>query len=453
MPDDLPPTDPLDAIDWMNARHAAVNDGSKVLIVYESPDPDAPARWLSYQTLKEHYAYHKVCTRADTNSAAKWVNLAVFWFNHPQRRNLTGGIVFDPTDHTDRNTYYNLWSGFSTQAYQQQQDHPYPYGSWTHMREHIRCVICGCDEDVFDYVIGWLATGVQHPDKPAGVALALRGSEGSGKGIFARSYGRLFGRHWVHLTDARQLTGTFNSHLEDAIVVFADEAVATSDKTTNGKLKGLITEPAFMVEAKYRNAHMAPNRIRVIMASNEDWLVPAGREARRYCVLDVSDAHIDDEEYFAAIEDEMEREGYGAMLKYLNHYDLSKFSITNIPHTIALFDQKVHSLTPAWAWWFERLKEGKLDPTHLLWRTTISRKDTRELYQAALRDAAIAQRTVVQMGMDTQRLLKSVLPPNWPKDGGRVGTDTKWQIPSLKLCREHFESLLGHLIDWDEFAA
>lgn len=446
-PNDYPPIDPIDAIAWMNDRHAVVHDGSKTLVLCEPESPEEPARWFSFQAFKEFYANHRIVIGGE--GSTKWVNLGTYWFTHRDRRTLRGGIVFDPTDRVDRTRCYNLWSGFAPLALQQMIDHPAPYSSWFHMREHIRQVICAGNEDVFDYVMGWMATGVQFPSQPAGVALALRGEEGSGKGVFARSYGKLFGRHWAHLTDARQLTGTFNGHLEDAIVVFADEAVATNDKTTNGKLKGLITEPTILIEAKYRNAHSAPNRIRVILASNEDWIVPAGRDARRYCVLDVANTYSNNQEYFTLISDEMQIEGYGAMLHALVTYDLTHFSITDIPQTFALLDQKLHTLPPSWFWWLERLKEGKLMPEHILWRVTISRKELRDEFAFAMRATAIDHHTTIQVGMGVARLLTDVLPDPYPRDGGRVGDDRKWLIPSLKDCRTHFERLLGHPINWE----
>ncbi len=443
------PTDPVEAVTWMNERHAAVQVGDKILILCEPDDPTAPARWMTSIAFKEFYANQFL--RVLRGNVFKEVNLATYWLTHRERRTLKGGIVFDPTDRVDRSHCYNLWSGFAPLALQQQIDHQFP--SWFNMQQHTQHMICGGDEELFDYVMGWMATGVQFPDRPAGVALVLRGDEGSGKGIFARWYGQLFGRHWVHLTDGRQLTGTFNAHLEDAIVVFADEAIATSDKTTSGKLKGLITEPTVMIEAKYRNAHQVPNHIRVIMASNDDWVVPAGKDARRYCVLDVSGEHLNDTMYFAAIEHEMQTEGMGAMLNALLAYDLSNFSITDIPRTAALLDQKLHSLSPQWSWWMERLRIGKLAPDHLFWRTTISRQELRDEFSAAMRSAAIEQRTAIQVGMGAARLLSDVLPDPYPRDGGSVNGDRKWIIPSLADCRAHFERLLGHGIWWDETVA
>ena len=121
------------------------------------------------------------------------------------------------------------------------------------------------------------------------MAVVLRGGRGAGKGAFARELGRLFGSHFIHLSNARHLLGNFNAHLVDALLVFSDEATWAGDKQGESVLKALVTEPLITVEAKYRNARIVRNVVHLLMASNSDWTVPAGPDERRFFVLDVSD--------------------------------------------------------------------------------------------------------------------------------------------------------------------
>ena len=79
-------------------------------------------------------------------------------------------------------------------------------------------------------------------------------------------------------------------------------------------LKALITEPFLTIEAKYQNAIQMPNFVHLMMASNEEWVVPAGLEARRFFVLEVSPDRANDHAYFAALWSEMANGGYEAML-------------------------------------------------------------------------------------------------------------------------------------------
>ena len=137
--------------------------------------------------------------------------------------------------------YYNLWRGFAVK--------PRP-GDWSLLRGHFRDNVCRGDQKLFDYVLAWMANGVQHPGRSGEVALVLRGEQGVGKGIAAREYGALFGQHFIHVSQARHLFGNFNGHLQDAVVVFADEAFGTQDKEAEAVLKALITEPTITIERK-----------------------------------------------------------------------------------------------------------------------------------------------------------------------------------------------------------
>ena len=52
--------------------------------------------------------------------------------------------------------------------------------------------------------------------------------------------------------------------------------------------------------------------------------------------------------------------GREALLHYLLHFDLSKVNLREVPKTAALLDQKLASLTPVHAWWFDVLQSGQL---------------------------------------------------------------------------------------------
>ena len=104
----------------------------------------------------------------------------------------------------------------------------------------------------------------------------------------------------------------------------------------------------------------AANRLHVIMASNESWVVPASGRERRFCVLDVSDAHARDTAYFGAIWQQLDHGGYEAMLYDLLRHDLSNFNVRKAPQTAALRDQIIHSFAPFPEWWYGRLLDGQL---------------------------------------------------------------------------------------------
>jgi hypothetical protein len=86
--------------------------------------------------------------------------------------------------------------------------------------------------------------------------------------------------------------------------------------------------------------------------------VPASTDERRYFVLDVAGTRMGDRAYFAAIENQMQAGGAAAMLHALQHRDISRFEIRDIPGSQALADQKKHSLDTLDRWWLAVLERG-----------------------------------------------------------------------------------------------
>ena len=274
--------------------------------------------------------------------------MANVWLQHRHRRQYIGGIVFDPSGRKHPNDVLNLWRGFGVKP---------RAGSWQLLKEHTRDNVCNGNTEHFDYLMDWMADLVQHPAKQGEVAVVLRGAEGTGKGILARALKYLLGQHGFAISNARHLTGNFNAHLRDCVFLFADEALYAGDKAHVGVLKAIITEPYLTIEGKYQNAVQSPNRLHIMLASNEDWVVPASLESRRFFVLDVSNARANDHTYFAAITDELEHGGYEAMLdELLNRKSFG--NLRKVPVTDALVTQRKHSLPTTEAWWLDCLHRG-----------------------------------------------------------------------------------------------
>lgn len=292
----------------------------------------------------------------------------------------------------------------------------------------------------------------------------MRGGRGTGKGIFVNSLGSIFGRHYLQISQSRHLTGNFNAHLAECIVLFVDEAFWAGDKQGEGVLKHLITEPTLPIERKFRDVETARNLLHVIMASNNQWVVPAGLDERRFFVLDVDDSKQQNHEYFMALSAELEGGGIEAMLHELLHRDLSAFNFREAPKTKALADQKLLSMDPADRWWFEVLIAGRLpiqNPrlapggTHY---EDWGRIPTHHLHSDYVRDLKMTntprRSSETQLGMGLKRLL----PPGFPKKGVVIERDFMgatlrvpvYKFPPLETCRKHFEQLAGlQDFDWD----
>jgi len=318
-----------------NAQYAVVNEGGKAWVMSWKYDPVLKRKHLeriSFRSFEELYANQK-----DGNGES----IAQKWLEHPSRRQYLGGITFDPSGKAHEG-YWNLWQGFAIE--------PAP-GDWSKMEWHIKQVICAGDHDNYEYMIGWLARLVQHPELPAEVAIVMRGGKGVGKGVLGRWTCRLFGQHGLQIINPDHLVGRFNAHLRDCVVLFADEAFYAGDKRNQGILNGLITEPTLLIEAKRVDPIPVLSRLHILMASNSNWVIPASSDERRYLVLDVLGTRQGDRPYFAAIEQEMENGGLAAMLHDLLARDISAFQIRDVPQTAGLRAQKTLSLDSLESWW------------------------------------------------------------------------------------------------------
>jgi hypothetical protein len=178
--------------------------------------------------------------------------------------------------------------------------------------------------------------------------------KGVGKGTLGRLLADICGRHGLPIASPQLLTGRFNLHLRDCILLFADEAFWAGDKAGEGTLKQLITEPRIMYEGKGSNAETGRNLVHVVMASNLDWVVPASiADERRFAVFDVDPKFKGDQEFWEAVNTELDNGGRAAFLHDMLARDISRFHPrNNLPVTEALAEQAMHSMDPIEEWFF-----------------------------------------------------------------------------------------------------
>lgn len=335
-----------------NERYMVVNEAGRAVIYIPTYDPILNRRHfvrITFEDFKRLYLNRRIRVGEDDKGRPIIKRAADVWLNHADRRQYIGGVVFDPSGRHMRADTLNLWQRFAVQ--------PRP-GDWSLMKDHIRSIVCLNDEGRFQYVMGWMARLVQRPAEQGHTAIVMKGGEGTGKGIVARALLKIMGQHGLAISNAKHLVGNFNGHLRDAVLLFADEAFFAGDRAHVGVLKSIITEPYLTIEAKHQNAVQVSNFLHVMMASNDDWVVPASLDSRRFLVLNVSEAKKGDYNHFQAIDDQMESSGYAAMLHELLNRDISTFNVRNVPVTDGLHEQRKLSLPTAEAWWMDCLQRG-----------------------------------------------------------------------------------------------
>lgn len=220
----------------LNEKYAVIMVGGKCRIIQEYVDPVFNRHDISILGVPDFKNFHANMLFYPEGKE-KPISHAKLWLTSKNRRQYDG-IVFKPpkagdTD-PDEGQYYNLWRGFGVEPKK---------GDWQLFREHILDNICNGNESHFRWLMKWLARTVQDPggERP-GVAVVLMGKRGTGKSIFARMLRPIFGQHFLHLANQKYLTGNFNSHLKDKLVVFCDEGFWGSNRSDEGVLKALITD-------------------------------------------------------------------------------------------------------------------------------------------------------------------------------------------------------------------
>jgi hypothetical protein len=422
-------------LEELNEKHAVIfQQSGDLVIITEDRDHDGRPflRFSSADVIRQLYPQ---LVKVGENSKGQAIRkpLGEYWLKNPARR-FYNGIELAPNGHNTPG-YYNIWRGFAVEPKQ---------GHWGLFQKHVLEIIARNNEDIYEYVISWMAKAVQKPGEQANTAIALRGGQGTGKGAFVRGFGALFGVHFIHLDSTRHLTGNFNAHLHNAILVFADEAAWPGDKAGLGALKRLITEPTLSIERKGLDIFTVPNTVHLMMASNEDWMVPAAIGERRFVVLDVDTKRQNDTKYFAALEDELFKDGgLAAMLFDLMNFKI-RIDLRIIPKTEALFQQKQITANAQRRWWFQVLYDGDIWTNEVPREPGEFRVNRDKLYEdyASTLDKAGYRLKNIQTELGI--FLKKVMPDPFPKTyrarkvDGTWG-DREWVFPSLHTCRRFFE--------------
>jgi hypothetical protein len=433
----------------MNKKHAVIQIGGHCCILNEIIDPifNRPDISLSSPADKRNqYANNKI---ADPHNPNKQISIFNFWFEHPDRKEFDG-MVFDPSLKAPP-SHYNLFRGFAVE--------PAP-GDWSLFRDHIVEVIAGGKQSIAEYVLAWLARMFQDPGgKRPGTSIVLRGKQGTGKGIFVNTIGEILGRHYFQIAQAGQIMGRFNSHLKDVILAFIDEGFWAGDKQAEGTLKNMITEPFITIEQKGKDIIKVKNNVNLIIASNNDRVIPAGLEERRFVFLDVADIHQQDHDYFKAIALQMKNGGVEAMLHDLLAMDISGVNLREVEQTRGLFEQKLSSMNTVQKYWLERLSKGTLRSQGAVefdqcskyspdpwsgWILASQQYDDFLEFAETLHDRfPLCDQ---QFGIALQKMCSGVKKNRRRMNGGRPYIRT---FPPLEECRAEFERLVKTKIEWD----
>lgn len=374
--------------------------------------------------------------------------LTEIWMTDPERRTFDG-IVFKPGQKVDPR-FYNLWRGFAVEPRHEELGTPTARKSLNMFLEHAKENVCHGDEGLFDWLIGYFAHLIQKPWEKPLVSLVFRGKKGVGKNALIDRVGHLLGCHYLLSASRRYLVGNFNGHLENCLLFVLDEAFWSGDKQAEGAIKDLITGNHHVIERKGQEAYQVDNCTRVVIIGNEDWLVPATHDERRFAVFDVGDGKKQDRGFFQEMREGMEAGGYSLLLRYLMDVDLSKIEVNAAPKTQGLLDQKLNSLEPFHQFWFSCLEDGRVHGMDFSegWVTDLNKEGFRTAFRRYFKERNIRGRVPDDRAIG--RMFKECLPAVDGSQKKREGSETVYvyRIPDLEGCRAAWAKFIGHEVSW-----
>lgn len=452
--------------------HAFVirNYGGKARVGYF--DNRGELETMSFDEFKRAYFERHIETAHD--GKIKKVPLVEYWLRHPLTRRFDQVDYRLGVDQSDMPPdILNLWRGWPIGLSPGWDDHklgpdgPEPNTNSIFDREkmpalycdrfleHMRQNMCGGDDAIFKYLLGWIADSILNPG-PCETAVVLTGPQGSGKTMWVECVMEFFGVHAITLDDPEQLVGNFNRHLQNKSLVFADEAFFAGNRKHAAKIKTLITRPDIFIEPKGVDGFVAPKRFRLVFASNDEHVMQAERDDRRNLVLTVdAGQHNQDREYFAAIRKEWKEGGRSAFFRWLtgtywrNEVGNQKFRMWKRPVTSALQLQKDLSLPRPLMAVFNILRDADIPGLHRF----NEREGTVFVSTLALMQAS-------QLGQEHQRsvgeALKVLAGANAKSEREYLGEGIArrqyrgFWLPSLEVCRTRWEKFLGRSVEWPE---
>jgi hypothetical protein len=326
----LPPfLDEADAGARLNQHLAFVQNyhGKPQIVLFPKDGTHNPISVPDLQmTLAPHFVrVSKSKGGSDSVPAAKW------WMHWLGRR-VFDRIDFDPEGKHARpgERVLNTWRGLAIQPRQ---------GRWGLIRYLILHVLCGSDRKAFAYLMCWLAHCVQRPGTSPGAMVVLRSDrEGMGKSTLGLLMTRILGLHGFECTSHDLIIGQFNESIANRSFVLLEENGFAGDRRQAAALKAIVTAATIPINPKGKSPYSVRNALHLMQTTNEAWAVPAGADARRFLVLDVTRQA--GRIFFDRLHLQIETGGAEAFLAALLATDLSGFDPRRVHKTRALGAQQ-----------------------------------------------------------------------------------------------------------------
>lgn len=248
-------------------------------------------------------------------------------------------VVFSPYSPTfdydfDRDTNINLFAGWKLNY---QKDLVVDLKILEPILHHIRKVFCIEQEDLFEYMINWIATIIQKPKSKTSVCPCfISDQQGAGKNLFWDWLGKeIFGTSYQYVSDIETIFAKFNKRFENSLLIACDEISSNGMAyKQNNQLKSIITQEKQSIEPKGMEAYQIYDYRNYVMLSNNEHIVKVENSDRRYVMFECDNCYVGNFDYFkelkACMENDIVKQHF---FHFLIQRDLTDFVIKKIPNT------------------------------------------------------------------------------------------------------------------------
>ena len=203
---------------------------------------------------------------------------------------------------------------------------------------HIHDVIANNNDEIYNYIINWVASILQEPNFKTETALVILGNQGTGKNVFTNVICKLMARYAnENVTNIESIVGRFNAVLENKKLLVLNElqSIDVNKYLNSDALKSVITDKKTNINQKNEPERLCENVANFIMVSNNNVPIKIESTDRRYMVTKTSDLRRGDYEYFDNLCDSFTPEFYENLFTFFMTLDISKVNLRKIPNSEA----------------------------------------------------------------------------------------------------------------------
>ena len=179
---------------------------------------------------------------------------------------------------------------------------------------HVKEVIADGNDEVYKYILVWIASILQKPNFKTGTTLVILGKQGTGKNTFFTDIiCKLMARYAnENITTIDSVIGKFNAVLENKKLLILNElqSIDSNKYLNSDALKSVITDKSININQKNEPERLCENVANFIMVSNNEIPIKIESSDRRYVVSKTSDKHRGDFDYFEKLSDSFTPEFY-----------------------------------------------------------------------------------------------------------------------------------------------